>query len=273
MLLKRSITGTVFVMVVLAGILIHPLIFILIFGTLLFLTQLEFYSLVEKAGFSPHKYPGIIHGLIFFGLCAAVANNLIPATYCLLVLLQVILIFILEVFRTRPGALQNSAQTLFGFIYVAVPFSLLHFLVFPDFQNKSGFQPWILAGIFFIVWVYDSMAYLAGSKFGKRKLCKKISPKKTWEGFIAGTVMALVMGIVNAVFIPSLSLPNWMIVAVLVVISGTFGDVFESKIKRELNIKDSGTILPGHGGFLDRLDSLLFTVPTIFLWLIFMGSV
>ncbi len=272
-LLKRSLTGIIFVAILLSGTIIHPVVFTLVFGILLFLTQLELYQLVEKAGFMPHKIAGLAAGILLFIVCGSIVNGYIPAQYCLIFIPLVIFIFIFEIFRTKPGALQNVAQTLFGFIYVAIPFSLLHFLVFPGYPSNGSFHPWILTGIFFIVWVYDSSAYLFGTKFGKHKMCKTISPKKSWEGFVAGTVFALITGILNAVLFPALSLPNWIAISVWVVAAGTLGDVFESKIKRELNIKDSGTVLPGHGGFLDRFDSLLFSVPFVFIWLILAGNI
>jgi len=270
---KRSLTGIVFVAVLLGGTIFHPVAFILIFGALLFFTQLEFYRLIEKAGFSPQKGVGLTLGILLFATCAAIVNGFIPAQLCLLFIPMLIFLFLFEVLRNRNGALQNSALTLLGFVYIAIPFSLLNFIVFPGFPTNTAFHPWILAGVFFIVWMYDSTAYLFGTKFGKHKMCKTISPKKSWEGFIAGTVFAMVMGILNAVIFQSLSMLSWMIIALLAVVFGTFGDIFESKIKRELNIKDSGNILPGHGGFLDRFDSLLFAIPVVFIWLILAGNI
>lgn len=270
---KRSLTGIVFVAVLLGGTIFHPVAFILVFGSLLFFTQLEFYRLIEKAGFSPQKGVGLTMGILLFAVCAAIVNGFIPAQLCLLFIPMTIFLFLFEVLRNRNGALQNSALTLLGFVYIAIPFSLLNFIVFPGFPTNTAFHPWILAGVFFIVWIYDSTAYLFGTKFGKHKMCKTISPKKSWEGFIAGTVFAMVMGILNAVIFQSLSMLSWMIIALLAVVFGTFGDIFESKIKRELNIKDSGNILPGHGGFLDRFDSLLFAIPFVFIWLILTGNI
>ena len=269
---KRSLTGIVFVAVLLGGTIFHPVSFFLVFGALLFFTQLEFYRLIEKAGFSPQKKVGLTLGILLFATCAAIVNGFIPAQLCLLFIPMLIFLFLFEVLRNQNGALQNSALTLLGFVYIAIPFSLLNFIVFPGFPTNTAFHPWILAGVFFVVWMYDSTAYLFGTKFGKHKMCKTISPKKSWEGFIAGTVFAIVMGILNAVILQSLSMLSWMIIALLAVVFGTFGDIFESKIKRELNIKDSGNILPGHGGFLDRFDSLLFAIPVVFIWLILAGN-
>ena len=251
---------------------IHPFVFAIVFISILILTQLEFYRLVENAGYTPQKTVGLINGALLFITCFGVVQKIIPYQFCFLLFLFIILIFLFEVLRKKDGALQNSLMTLAGFIYTALPFSLLNFIISPEFPENNLFYPWILTGIFFIVWIYDSMAYLAGSMFGKHKMCERISPKKSWEGLISGAVFAVIMGILNAVIFQSLSMISWIIIAIIIVVFGTFGDLFESKIKRDLNIKDSGNILPGHGGFLDRFDSLLFAIPVVYVWLILGGN-
>jgi phosphatidate cytidylyltransferase len=116
------------------------------------------------------------------------------------------------------------------------------------------------------------MAYLFGSKFGKHKIHKKISPNKSWEGFIGGSVFALITGFLNSMLFNQLSISSWLFVALLVIVFGTLGDLFESIIKRRLKVKDSGTMLPGHGGLLDRFDSLLFVIPVVYVWLNLSGN-
>src|SRR5680860_550246 len=204
----------------LAGTLIHPLIFALIFAAFLLLTLLEFYKLVENAGYSPHKIVGIVLGLSLFALCFSTGYTLIPKQFCLLFIPFFIFIFLFEVVRKSPNALQNSLITLSGFVYIAIPFSLLNFIIFPGFPSTSVFYPWIFAGVLFIVWIYDSLAYLTGSMFGKHKMAKTISPKKSWEGLIGGAVFAIIMGILNAVIFQSLSTINWIIIAVIIILFG-----------------------------------------------------
>ena len=271
-LIQRSLTGIIFVAVVLVGTMIHPLVFAVVFLAFLVFTQFEFYKLIEKAGYTPQSLVGSILGGLFFILCFLGARKIIPYQFSLLIFPFMVFIFLFEVLRTKPATLQNSMLTLGGFIYTVIPFSLLNFIIIPGFPTESEFYPWILAGIFFIVWIYDSMAYVGGSLLGKHKMSEKISPKKSWEGLIVGAVFAIIMGILNAVIFQSLSMMNWIIVAIIIVAFGTIGDLFESKIKRDLNIKDSGTILPGHGGFLDRFDSLLFAIPVVYIWLIVGGN-
>ncbi|QGY43264.1 CDP-archaeol synthase [Maribellus comscasis] len=272
-LLKRSLTGIIYVAVILAGTMIHPAIFALVFLPLMVVTQLEFYILMKNGDFNPQKIIGLVTGGLLFAACYFAARKIIPFQFCLLIFPFLIIILLSEVLRKKENSLQNNFITISGFIYVAIPFALLNFIVFPGFPENSQFYPWILTGLFFIIWIYDSMAYLIGSKFGKHKMCERISPNKSWEGLIGGAVFAVIMGILNAVIFQSLSVTVWIVTAALVVLFGTFGDLFESKIKRELKIKDSGNILPGHGGFLDRLDSLLFVIPVIYVWLILGGNI
>lgn len=270
---RRSVTGVVFVFLMLAGATIHPLVFAIVFGTLLFLTQLEFYQLVENAGSSPRKNTGLTLGVLFFVICFGMVNGILPNQSYLIFIPALLFIFLFEAFSEKTGILQNSAITFTGFIYVAIPFSLLNFIVFPGYPNYAVFDSKVLIGVFFIVWAYDSMAYMAGSKFGKHKIRKKISPNKSWEGFFGGAIFALLMGVLNSIIFKHPSVLNWLVIATIVVVFGTLGDLFESIIKRRLNVKDSGTILPGHGGLLDRFDSLLFAIPVIYVWLSLSGNI
>ncbi|HKJ79395.1 MAG TPA: CDP-archaeol synthase [Prolixibacteraceae bacterium] len=270
---KRTLTGIIYMTLMLGGTMIHPIVFAVVFAVFLFFVQLEFYNLVENGGYCPHKRVGLSLGILLFLVSFGVVYKILPVTYSLVFIPFTTLIFLFEILRVDSQVLRNATITLAGFIYVAVPFGLLNFIVFSGFPEQPVFYPSTLAGIFFIVWAYDSMAYLVGSKFGKHKIHVKISPKKSWEGFIAGTVAGLIMGIANAVLFQRLSVSSWLAIAAIIILFGTLGDLFESKIKRELKLKDSGTIMPGHGGLLDRVDSLLFALPFIFIWLFISGNI
>ena len=152
-----------------------------------------------------------------------------------------------------------------GFLYISLPFSLLIYFNRPDNLHFLGF-PVILAGYFAFTWMNDTAAYLYGKQFGKHKFFERISPKKTWEGTIAGAVVTLVLAFGLHLLIPGLPLTDWIALACMVVFFGTHGDLVESLLKRSLNIKDSGTILPGHGGILDRFDTMLISAPFVFLY-------
>jgi phosphatidate cytidylyltransferase len=269
--MKRTITGFVFVVVLIAGTIIHPFIFGMLYAAVTFFTVREFYNLIRQSEYTPNKLLGSILAVLVFLTGFAISFFNLPQQFYLIIFLFFIVIFVIEIYSYKHFPLQNSAVTLLGLIYVAIPFSLVNFIVFSG-DSDQRFYPWILIGIFFIVWVFDSAAYVFGSWLGKHRLFERVSPKKSWEGFIGGAVFAIVMGILNAVMFQSLSMTNWIIVSVIVIVFGTFGDLFESKIKRELDIKDSGGVLPGHGGLLDRFDSLLFALPVIYIWLIIAGN-
>lgn len=266
-LFKRSLTGIAFVAIMLAGIIIHPIVFALVFTAILFLTQSEFYRISKLSDCSPQKIVGLVLGTLFFIICFLISNRIIPQKLIVLFIPFLLFVFIAELFSKSTDSLKNSAITIAGLIYVALPFSLLNFIVFKEISGSNNFYPWILVGILFIIWTYDSMAYVTGSLLGKHKIAAKISPKKSWEGLIGGTIFAVIIGIINAVLFQEISMFNWIGIALLTVIFGTIGDFFQSKLKREIGIKDSGRILPGHGGLLDRFDSLLFVIPIIFIWL------
>lgn len=250
----------------------HPFAFAALFGVILFLTQTEFYKITEQPDIQPQKNLGRIIGVLFFIICFLTANNFISSSFILLCIPFLILVLVVELFSKNRNSLKNSAITISGLIYVALPFSLLNFIVSSGTPGNKIFYPWILVGLFFIIWIYDSMAYVTGSLLGKHKIAAKISPGKSWEGLIGGSVFAVIMGIVNAVLFQEINMFNWIIIAILAVIFGTLGDFFESKLKREIGIKDSGTVLPGHGGLLDRFDSLLFAAPVVFVWLNFIDK-
>jgi phosphatidate cytidylyltransferase len=271
-LTRRSVTGIVYIVLMLGGAAFHPVLFAIVFVTFLYFTLLEFYKLLEKAGSRPRKNTGLTLGVLFFLVCYGMVNNILPVKSYLIFIPALTFIFLFEAFSLRSGILQNSAVTFTGFVYVAVPFSLLNFIVHPGYPNYPVFNSNVLIGVFLTVWVYDSMAYVAGSNFGKHKLNKKISPNKSWEGCIGGTIGALLMGVLNSHLFIQLTVPEWLFISVLVVVFGTLGDLFESIIKRRLNVKDSGTMLPGHGGLLDRFDSLLFVIPVVYVWLSLSGN-
>ena len=266
-LLKRSLTGILIVGLILAGIIIHPVVFAVVFSVFMSLALFEFYKLGEKLGFQPAKIVGLAGGLLLFALFFLTANRFIPPQFLGLAVIIPLLVLLADLFSQGTSGFKNGLVTLAGIVYVSVPFSLLNFIETPRCVDHPEFYPWVLAGVFFIIWVYDSAAYAVGSLTGKHKICTRISPAKSWEGLIGGTVFAVLMGIGNSVMFEELSITDWMVTAILVVIFGTSSDFFESKLKREAGVKDSGNILPGHGGMLDRFDTLLFATPAIFVWI------
>jgi phosphatidate cytidylyltransferase len=272
-LVQRSLTGIAFAAIMLTGIVIHQFVFATVFAFFLLITLFEFYKLSEHIGYEPSAKIGLICGFLLFIIFFLAGSHVIPYRFIFLAILIPLFTLLPDLFDKRKNGFKNSMITIAGVIYIALPYSLLCFIIYPGKSAGSEFYPWILFGIFLIIWVYDSMAYVVGSMLGRHKICERISPKKSWEGLVGGAVFAVIMGIINSVFFHELSVTNWVVIAMLIVIFGTSGDFFESKLKREAGVKDSGNILPGHGGMLDRFDTVLFAVPVIFVWITLFGNI
>jgi phosphatidate cytidylyltransferase len=182
------------------------------------------------------------------------------------VMLFVACMLILELFTKSESPYGNVAAILFGLFYIAVPFGLLQ-AISTLFHNR--FSPFVVAGMLFLTWANDSWAYLVGSRIGKTPFFPRISPKKTWEGTIGGAVMCIITAALMGYFMRDIRLIDWLVVGGLTAVFGTLGDLVESMLKRSVGVKDSGTFMPGHGGFLDRFDAFMFTIPFVAAYLLF----
>lgn len=260
-LITRTLTSLLYATVVVAGIILHPILFAVVFLALTILALLEFYRMAKMAGGEPQIWSGLVISILFFTSVFGYVAGLLPPYLIFSVIPFSLLVFVAELYRKKPFPIANVAYTLCGFLYIAFPMSMSSLLAFPLVSGKHVFYPWILFGITITLWLYDSGAYLIGTPWGKHRLFERISPKKSWEGVIGGAIVAMLAGVLNAWLFQSIELVTWLLISVIVIVSGTFGDLVESMMKRSLEIKDSGNLLPGHGGFLDRLDSFLFTVP------------
>ena len=265
-LITRTITGIVFVAAIIGSVLWHPFAFAFLFLIITIIGVLEFYRLVASPNIHPQKITGILVASAVFILSALSASSIIPV-WSLFVLIPLLSVFfITELYRRKPDPVNNLVYSLFAIIYIAIPFSLLNFFFNPSLETH-GSHPFLLVGYFALVWINDIFAYLTGILVGKHKLFERISPKKTWEGTAGGLVFTVLIALLFSRFLPELRVSNWIIIAILVIISGTFGDLCESMMKRKFNIKDTGTILPGHGGILDRFDALFLSAPVILFYL------
>lgn len=262
-------SGIVFITILIGGILINQYSFVIVFSIVIILALYEFYGLISHdENTQVGKIFNTIGGLLLFiGSYLFFSNTY--KSFIVLVPFSVyaLILFISELYLKRANPIKSLAYAILGHAYITLPLSLLSYLAFKyDFKIDSYHYAYLLA-LFIFIWVNDSFAYLSGSIFGKHKMFARISPKKSWEGFIGGAIFAIIAAAIYSQFHTQLSLFAWIGFALIMVVFGTFGDLIESMFKRTLNVKDSGSLMPGHGGILDRIDSLLFAIPAQFVYL------
>lgn len=269
-LYTRTLTGVIFAALITGSMLLHPLAFTAVIFFIMLLGMNEFYHLAKSNGFSPAIIPGFILGALAYLLLSFVATGWIN-TRLLVVLPLIIFLFLSsELFRPEASSTENVFYGIFPVFYISIPLAMLVFLTSPIVTGGHPF--WHLVfGFFLISWAHDTFAYFTGLLIGKHKLFEKISPKKTWEGSVGGTIFGLVAAFVMSLFARELNIVQWMGAALVIVITGTLGDLSESMMKRKFHVKDSGNFFPGHGGVLDRFDSILFSAPAFFCYLILLN--
>jgi phosphatidate cytidylyltransferase len=260
---KRVFTGIVFIFAVLGSILLNKYAYLLVFGVIVFIGMLEFKELIKEMKVKIQVEFGILTGIFIYFVTFFIATGMISNIWFLTIIPLVICIFITELFCRTETPIFNIATTLLMTLYIVLPFVFLHFMAF----QSGEFDYRLLIGFFVILWSSDTFAYLVGVNFGKHKLMVRISPKKSWEGTIGGIIASLLAAFILSCFFKNLSMINWLIIGGIISIMGIFGDLTESMLKRSVNKKDSGAILPGHGGVLDRFDSVTFAAPIVFFYL------
>ena len=266
-LVTRTITGIVLVLTILNATILSQYSFVVLFVAILAGGLVELLDFYKKSEINPNKWLSYLISLLIFGISFFVAKGQIEAKYFLILFPFFLLILASELYRRKQKPLENIAVTIFSIAYLAIPLALANFLVFPEIFSGNEYSPKLLIALFVLIWTYDSGAYLFGVSMGRHRLFERISPKKSWEGAIGGTLTAIIAAIIISRYIPEIQTIHWIVITILTVISSTFGDLTESMFKRYFGVKDSGQILPGHGGVLDRFDSLLFAIPVIVLYL------
>lgn len=231
-----------------------------LFTAILALTQLEFYRLVGLDAIAPLKYYGTAVGVFINVLTFMIEKHYVDFEYYFLISPMATVIFFIKLYKKnerRPFT--NIAYTFLGILYVAMPFAMITVIALPG--GHYSYQR--LLGCLLLLWASDTGAYFAGTKFGRTKLFERISPKKSWEGFMGGAASAAAVAVGLSVVFTDLRPWQWLGIGSIIVVAGTYGDLVESLFKRSIQIKDSGSELPGHGGFLDRFDGLLLSAPFI----------
>ena len=251
---------------------LSPLSLAALFLLLTALTVNEFIKIISQRGEVVVSRPIVIVGSCY--LFFAFWLNSLTRGESLVVffpyLLFLIYCYIKELFGKHPNPIANLGTIMLSQMYVVLPLSLINVLAFTPFECYHSEAPYyaITLAIYIFIWVNDTGAYLSGITLGRHKMFPRISPKKSWEGAVGGALATIASAFIIAHFYTFMELWQWIGMALVVVLAGTFGDLTESMVKRQLDIKDSGHILPGHGGFLDRLDSMLFAIPAVVAYLL-----
>ncbi len=267
-ILIRTLSGAIYIILMLGSVLLGPFVFGAIQLLFLLICLLEFQKMYSRAGIPIGKMSFVLSGLLSYVIVLLFLWDVWEIRYLLLIVLIVFKLIIGVLYKESEQPIVNIGVELLGLVYLVLPFSLLNFFFYPEL-NYSFATSGLLIGFFIIIWGNDTFAYLSGMAFGKHKLFERISPKKTWEGAAGGALFSIITAFVLSIFFKELNTFEWIGFALTIIIFGSFGDLFESLIKRSIGIKDSGNIMPGHGGILDRFDSVLMAAPFAYIYIVF----
>ena len=270
---KRTVFGALFLVIMLGGLLFHPALFAALFLFMTVVMMWEFYRMTMGNKYKPAQHIAILLGACLFMSVFAVVGYGKPVKYIAFNAILLLALMISTLFERDKSSYRENAFIYTGFLYIAVPLALANFVVF----RTGEFQGLLMLSFFCIIWASDVGAYCFGMLFGKngKKLFPSISPKKSWAGFWGGLFLAIVTALIMWAVGMFPKFPIWhcLSLAVIMNVLGVFGDLFESQWKRTFGVKDSGTIIPGHGGLLDRFDSAIFAIPAGFIYLASFGLV
>lgn len=265
----RAITGFFFVIVMLASVLLDNYVFGAFYLLLSAICLQEFYGLIKKSNSAtPNLITGIMNGAFIYVIFAFVNHDHAVNSFLFLLPVTLAAIFIQELYSRSATPFHNIGYTFLGLIFVITPFTFFHALAYVGGEYNFHFP----LGFLLMLWANDTGAYLSGMQFGKHKLFERHSPKKTWEGFIGGVLISAGVGLILSHDYKELEWQHWVVAALIISCFGTLGDLVESMFKRSIDVKDSGGILPGHGGLLDRFDGLLLAAPIVYSYLYFVTN-
>lgn len=286
--LTRSLSGLFLIIIVIGSVWFNSISNYLLFLFILTLGLSEFYRLARSNHFYPSERIGIASGVIIYTISYLTAAHILAINMLVLIIPILLFIPIFELYRQKQNPINNISITFFGLAYLVLPLSLIHWIVLgtkntveePDIINYLSqsspfnsdhqniyFSSFIIIGFFIIQWVSDTGAFVFGITLGKHRLFERISPKKSWEGAIGGFISTVGAAFLVHYLYPELELSHWIIISIIITFFGIYGDLIESLFKRSVSIKDSGKIMPGHGGVLDRFDSTLIALPMVYFYL------
>jgi phosphatidate cytidylyltransferase len=266
---RRFFTGLVFVLIILGSVFSGFAYFSLLFGCIAGLCLWEFAQLVLHDTPVTSKLISVIIGLFPLIFMLMFLSDQVSSKYFLLFPVLFFTVFLVELWNGSGKSIENMGYHALATVYIGIPFAIFIWMSI----HQSVYLPGRIAGLLFLTWANDTGAYISGNLWGRHPLMKRISPKKTWEGFAGGVVMALLFGFALSYMpLSGLKSADWWYLAIIISIFGPVGDLIESMLKRERQAKDSGNLLPGHGGFLDRFDALIFHIPFCALYLFWSAS-
>lgn len=267
--ITRTLTGIIFVLTLVGAICFNPVIFAIVFSLLVALSINEFSTLLKDPKEKSFlKIIRCLGGVYLFVASFLYAGGYLGVKIFLPYILFGMYLLIIELYNKADNPIRNWSFAVLGQVYYALPFALMNFILFT--QNPGGeiiFTPILLLALFVFIWTNDTGAFLIGSLFGKHRLFERISPKKSWEGFYGGLIFALTTSLIFGYFYSEINYYQWLGLAFTIVVFGTWGDLTESLLKRTIGVKDSGSILPGHGGMLDRFDSVMMAAPAALIYI------
>lgn len=259
-LTQRLVTALAGSAVVIGAVVWGPWSYFAVFLFIVMATLHEFYKLCGIDGMVPQKTFGMFVGAVVFSATFFIEFEHISWRYYFLIFPLMSFVYLIKLYKKEEQKpFTNTAFTFLGLFYVAAPFALMNIATF----ENGTYNYEVMLGCLLILWANDTGAYFAGIRYGKTKLFERISPKKSWEGAVGGAVLGIAFAWMLSRWFTTLEPWQWITVGVIIVICGDYGDLVESHLKRSMEIKDSGTSLPGHGGFLDRFDGLLISAPFI----------
>jgi len=257
-LAQRSIVGLIFSVAVIGSALLGPLTNGMLFLFFAAVGLYEVYELLKhQQSNAPRWFKGMSIGVVLYMLVFLVQTDTISPRWFWILPFLIAIIFVSELIKLDHLTLSNLAITIFGWIYVIMPLSLVN--VLPMMEGIYDATP--LIGFFLVLWANDTGAYFVGKYLGHRKLYPEVSPNKTWEGLAGGAIAAFAAAVALSNITHALQLRDWLVMALAVASFGNLGDLFESHLKRNFGVKDSGHLMPGHGGVLDRFDGLFLALP------------
>lgn len=272
-LITRGVAGVVYIFILLFGILYNKYSFVIVFGVVLVFALDEFFKLIEQK--TPHlisKLFNIISGVVIFLSAYLFLEEKSILALPISALVYLLFLFASAIIINRSDIFNTIIYSAFGQLYITLPFCLLLLISYEyKLANTIYYYAFVLA-IFVFIWVNDTFAFLSGITLGKHKLHERISPKKTIEGFVGGIFFTMLAGVGFSFLYTEYNIYFWIGFALIVSLFATLGDLFESLIKRTYKVKDSGNLIPGHGGILDRIDSLLLVIPAIYVYLLITNS-